>query len=73
MLLQEVIWCSARDHWLAGSRAGVELETKKRCQQHISLGGCKGDVQGVFEVLVDLHDGGLIAAAVAVIWSFRVC
>lgn len=72
--LQEVVGGAAGNHRFAGSGAGVELEAGVSSQQMQQMGGgCgwgRGNVQGVLEVLVDLHDSGLVAASVAVVWRF---
>lgn len=76
--LEEVIRRPSRDHGLAGARTGFELQAVGVGVHELARGhvlpvwgelGCAGagGLQGVFEVFVDFHDGGLITASIAVI------
>jgi len=66
--LQERRKLTPGDHGFAGSRARVELQAAWAVsEQIITLGW--GYAQGVFQVLVNLHYRGLVAAPVAVIGS----
>ena len=72
LLSQEVVWCSARDHWFAGSGTRVELEAGKAVSSEAYDAKTDRDyVQCVFKVFVDLHDGCLVAEAVAVVWRWN--
>lgn len=59
---------TSRDHRLASSRARIELQTDN-CVSQGSAMRLEYSLQGVFQVLVYLHDGSLVAASVAVVWS----
>jgi hypothetical protein len=67
--LEEVVGSATRHHWLASARARIELEAK-RVVSKVQIVCVNGRyAQGVFQMFVNLHDCGLIAAAVTVIGS----
>lgn len=68
--LEEVIRCPSRDHGLSGPGAWVELQARILVSE-IALGRRQFpiDLQGVLQVLINLHYCGLIAASIAVIGS----
>lgn len=59
-----------RDERLSCPRRRVELKairSPNRVSERATTGSGRRNVQGVLHVFVDLHDGGLVAAAVAVV------
>jgi hypothetical protein len=77
LYLKEVVWCTSRDHRFSCSGTGVELEAGRREKGRTWLAGFfathyydkEGNVQRVFEMLIDLHDRGLVTAPIAIVWS----
>lgn len=67
--LEEIVGSTTRHHGLAGTWAWVELQALKIVSNRDKHKKDKkvGYAQGVFQVLVNLHDCGLVTTAVAVI------
>jgi hypothetical protein len=63
--LQEVVRSPARDHGFSSSRAWVELQAVWVLVWYTN--DADEDLQGILEVLIDLHDGSLVPASVAVV------
>lgn len=67
--LEEVVWGTSRHHRFSSARAGVELEATS-CQPVYSEERRDEVLQGVFQMFVNLHNGSLVAASVAIVWSY---
>lgn len=59
-----------RDHGFTSSRAGVELQAEVLISRHFKIIGHE-HIQGIFQVLIDLHYRGLVAASVAIVGRCR--
>lgn len=71
--LEEVVGRATRHHWLASAWAGIELKAG-RLVSKVNLGTTnKQYLQSVFQMLVNFHDCGLVAATVTVIGSREYC
>jgi hypothetical protein len=66
----DVVHLTSGDHGFSGPRAGVKLQAIDFVSTESRSAKSRGktsSLQGVFEVFVNLHDGGLVTASVTVV------
>lgn len=67
--LEEVVRRPARHHGLASSRARVKLKAVNRLG-NASSSVDRANLQSILQMLINLHDGGLVTAPVAVVGCY---